>query len=305
MPRQLLSQGTTAVSDRQILAMLGNRTVVFGTSDMLGKEIVFTPTNDAVLLPRVANSRDFSESRIMETLKVSNFSIERTSVHDSKYDLVLIDSVGEKIYVEIKVRDGEPSHRESIIVENELKRLGTTNNKSELWRFCREQPRLDIYSINSEEVIRETLVPLNIWETTEAGNFERSRVVDRISDWENRIAALYAEINRWVSKDTSFHTEAMRTVTMSEELMRDFAVPDRELPVLDVLKNQEPIASLVPRALWVIGANGRVDLITRKGTRLIVYRDNMAWGWLVVDSDDRRKQIEFNEVTFWDLVGRE
>lgn len=305
MPRQLPSHGTTAVSDRQILAMLGNRTVVFGTSEMLGKEIVFTPTDDAVLLPRVANSRDFCESRIMETLKVSNFSIEQASVHDSKYDFVMSDSAGEKIYVEIKVRDGEPSHRESISVENELKQLGATNKKFELWRFCREQLRLDIYSINSEKVTRETLIPLNIWETTEEGSFERSRVLDRVSDWESRITELYAEVNRWVSKNASFHTEALRTVMMSEELMRDFAVSDRELPVLDVMRSQEPIASLVPRALWVIGANGRVDLITRKGTRIIVHRDDMTWGWLIVDSEDRQKQIEFDEVTFWDLVGRE
>lgn len=305
MPRQLPSHGTTAVSDRQILAMLGNRTVVFGTPDMLGKELVFTPENDAVLLPRVADSRDFSESRIMETLRVSNFSIEQASVHDSKYDFVMIDSAGEKIYVEIKVRDSEPSHRESKIVENELKHSGNKIDKFELWRFCREQLRLDIYSISSEKINRETLIPLNIWETTETGNFERSRVVDRINDWENRIAALYTEINRWVSKTPSFHTEQLRTVTMSEELMRDFAVSDRELPVLDVMKDQEPIASLVPRALWVIGANGRVDLITRKGTRLIVYRNDVTWGWLLVDSDDRRKMIEFDELTFWNLVGRE
>lgn len=305
MSSQLPSLGTTAVSPRQILAMLGNRTVVFGTPDMVGKEIAFTPENDSVLLPRVADSRDFSESRIMETLRVSNFSIEQASVLDSEYDFVMIDSAGRKTHVELKVRDGEPSDRESIIFENKLKNLSTTDSRSELWRFGRQQLRLDIYSINATKLTRETLIPLNIWETTEKGNFERSRVIDRINDWENRIAALYTKIDQWVVKEVSFNTETQRTVTMSEELMQGFAVPDRELPILDILKNQEPIASLVPRGLWVLGANGRMDLITRKGTRLIVYRNEEPEGWLIVEADDRRKTTRFDEESFWDLVGRE
>ena len=46
---------------------------------------------------------------------------------------------------------------------------------------------------------------------------------------------------------------------MHEEMMREFGVPPREMPILDLLHNGVCAASLEPRALWVIGANGRLD----------------------------------------------
>jgi hypothetical protein len=51
---------------------------------------------------------------------------------------------------------------------------------------------------------------------------------------------------------------------MDEQLMREYAVPPRELPVLDVRRSsgQSTAMSLVPYALWVVGANGRLDLFT-------------------------------------------
>jgi hypothetical protein len=98
-------------------------------------------------------------------------------------------------------------------------------------------------------------------------------------------------------------TERKRTVTMAEELMERYSVPDRELPVLDVLRGEDPVASFVPRGLWIIGANGRIDIITRSGFRFLTDRGrNGAPNWVVIDSQDRKKAKELNEHSFRSIL---
>ena len=43
-----------------------------------------------------------------------------------------------------------------------------------------------------------------------------------------------------------------------------------KLPVLSILRGSEPIVAFKPVGLWVIGANGRIDIFARKGTFQLV-----------------------------------
>lgn len=288
---------------RQILAMLGNRTVVFGDQQASETPLQFTPETDSVLLPRVGNEREISEQRILETLKVAGFTLEQKASDKSDVDLVMTTSSGETVFVELKVGDGAPSHRELTFFEEELKRFSAFKGSSEVWRFSREELQLDLYTLVDGKMTHETLLPLNVWEATDEGIFERSTVVKRVADWEQRLRDLYAEISKWTADWESVNTEQTRTVIMSEALMRAFAVPDMDLPILDVSQNGEPIASLVPRALWIVGADGRIDVITRTGTRILVDIGEERWGWRVIDSEDRRKLVTLNQAVMATLMG--
>ncbi|WP_422098866.1 hypothetical protein [Variovorax sp.] len=283
--------------------MLGNRTVVFGMPQDDGKALSFTPETDSVIRPRVASKNEISEQNILDTLKAAGFALKQAEPSDNGVDLEMTGDSGEKVVVEVKVRDGVPSRRELELVEQELRRLAAHESSSELWRFSRDELQLDVYALVDGKVQHERLVPLNVWEATREGIFERSKVLERVSDWERRLRALYDEISRWTADSNSVTTEQSRTVTMSEELMRNFAVPDRELPILDIARGDEPIASLVPRALWIIGANGRVDLITKSGTRILVDVCEEPWGWKLVDLEDRRKMLTFDKAALWALLG--
>ena len=85
----------------------------------------------------------------------------------------------------------------------------------------------------------------------------------RVQNWANRIDTLYSSIEKWLSR-SEYVTERRNDVVMNEELMRLYAVPPRQLPVLDVKKpkGRETLLSLVPYGLWVIGASGRLDVFT-------------------------------------------
>jgi hypothetical protein len=105
--------------------------------------------------------------------------------------------------------------------------------------------------------------------------------VDEVNDWVGRIAALYESIRSELEDcRPTFRFEQHRTIIMSEEPMQRFAVPDRELPILDVLDEDQVIASFVPNGLWLIGSWGRIDVITRSRTRVLLALggpDNLEW----------------------------
>jgi hypothetical protein len=145
-----------------------------------------------------------------------------------------------------------------------------------------------------------SLHPLDVWEFNDDGStFNRAHVLERVADWENRINALYDKVTQW-AEDAGFRTERTRKVLMSEDLMQKFAVPDRELPVLDILRENQTAASFVPLGLWIIGANGRINIVTHAGTYILVDRARELGKpeWILINPDDRRQFSPFNEAEF-------
>ena len=114
------------------------------------------------------------------------------------------------------------------------------------------------------------LEPLNVWEFNQDGTtFERSYVVERVADWETRVNVVYTNVEEW-SAGLGVNIDKSRTVLMSEEMMQNFAVPDRDLPILDLSRGNNPVLSFVPVGLWILGSNGRIDIISKQGTTLLL-----------------------------------
>ena len=88
---------------------------------------------------------------------------------------------------------------------------------------------------------------------------DRTHVERRVLDWEARIAALYSEVIGWLPE--GWHADQSGVVVMNEPLMQDYGVAARDLPVLSLKHRGGVTATLVPRGLWIIGANGRIDLV--------------------------------------------
>jgi hypothetical protein len=105
------------------------------------------------------------------------------------------------------------------------------------------------------------------------------RVGRRIADWEQRVTGLYDLLESWLPPE--FSASRTRTVSMNEELMKQFKIASRALPVLDLSRGEELCASIIPRGLWIIGANGRFDVRSEKGIFIIIDRsqefDTPSW----------------------------
>ena len=109
----------------------------------------------------------------------------------------------------------------------------------------------------------------------------------RIEDWEKRLNGLYNTISQWLPKGW---TACQGTpVRMREGLMRKFGIEARQLPTLQCVNGKGAVITLEPRALWIIGANGRVDLTFGAQRYLIVdLADNFEKpDWHVAPADHR------------------
>ena len=88
-----------------------------------------------------------------------------------------------------------------------------------------------------------------------------ARVRARLQDWKIRVDRLYDFIEGTLgSRFTYDRTEKHRIV---EHQVQRAGLGEDQVPVLDVLRIEHPSgvprAKLVPRTLWVIGANGRIE----------------------------------------------
>ena len=96
----------------------------------------------------------------------------------------------------------------------------------------------------------------------------RDHVERRISDWRDRVAVLYSNVLAWLPAGWRPGQEG--TTVMNEEMMRKSGVAVHRLPVLNLVAEGGDTARIEPRALWVIGANGRLDMYVREKHFLLV-----------------------------------
>lgn len=296
------------LGERQILSVIGNRYVVFGPVPGLEQPVMFDPGRDASVLPRVADENDFAPERLIQSLRV--YGMERLvapAPDSAAADLVLTDHEGAPIFVDVKVRAHSPKVRD-LNAGYEQIRLGQQEGRNvEVWHFNTERLNLLIQAYDRGVSVHCELPPADVWEKTESSLFRRDRVVAEVARWERDINQLYTDVSSWCRDRPGVKFELSRTVTMSEELMQKFAVSDRELPILDIVTGGQVLASFVPRGLWLIGAWGRIDIITQAQTRMLIMTrvENEELEWRVVALDNRRKTEPLTKELMQRLVGAE
>ena len=87
--------------------------------------------------------------------------------------------------------------------------------------------------------------------------------------------------------------------------MQKFAVPDRDMPILDLMQDETSIVTFKPDGLWLIGFDGAIDVITRQGTVLLVGlpRPPDPPVWTLVDPAGRSR-TPWNRNAFLSVLGR-
>ena len=113
----------------------------------------------------------------------------------------------------------------------------------------------------------------------------------RVEDWEARLNGLYAMIGEWLPDGWEARRGA--SVLMHEKMMQAFGVETTRLPTLELHGGDAPAVRLIPRALWIIGTNGRVDLKCDGGRYIVVdTADNFGEPRWEVSPADRRSERE-------------
>jgi hypothetical protein len=129
------------------------------------------------------------------------------------------------------------------------------------------------------------------------GEITKEDVQKRVDDWISRIENVFSLVKYSLSNHSNIDFVETKKNRMHEELMQKFNVPPVNLPVLEIRKNKELLASFSPKGLWVIGANGRIDILTKYGSYILVdisdkYQQSI---WKVYAPSNRKKSIDFDK----------
>ena len=129
------------------------------------------------------------------------------------------------------------------------------------------------------------------------GKIDKEYIENRVKDWKERLAELYKNVEQALSDHREIAYKKDRMTTMNEELMQKFDVHPEQIPLLDIYKNDVLIATFKPIGLWVIGANGRVDILTKKGSYIVVDTSDKgaAPSWKVYTPENRKQGIELDK----------
>ena len=130
----------------------------------------------------------------------------------------------------------------------------------------------------------------------------REEVAAKVEDWLDRLAALLADLRTW-ALDHGWTVEDEEPIEMLEEPMRRAGLPPASMPRLMLHAPNGGKVWVWPKALWVYGANGRVDLFSTKGAYTLIDRARPegppAW---VLDRLGRGTLEPFNVEALADMI---
>lgn len=102
-----------------------------------------------------------------------------------------------------------------------------------------ERLKLPVLKLADGRLQIDELHPIDVWEKTQAGLFDRSEIVSEVETWVSRIDMVYQTIEGWFGTREDLRFDKIRNIIMSEEPMQLFAVTDLNLPILDVLRGRK------------------------------------------------------------------
>lgn len=134
-----------------------------------------------------------------------------------------------------------------------------------------------------------------------------SRVKGRVRDWEVRLNRLYDRVEQWAKSDPRLPPPERASLRQRRERMLEkFGVAPRPLPTLTYPFGRNRIA-FTPGPLWVVGANGRVNLAVNDHYYSLIDAegdDDAESRWQLVTPDARRNLLPFDKKTFLQIVDK-
>jgi hypothetical protein len=139
----------------------------------------------------------------------------------------------------------------------------------------------------------------------------REQTLQRLRDWRSRVHGLYDQIEHALGADYSYDRTGKHR--SAEERVQESGLNPEDVPPIDVLRIElsgHPVAVIQPRGLWIIGANGRLDLLVvpkADGRRLFILYDHSSpmedrTDWQIVRPSDGPQHSVFEPGRFRELL---
>ena len=132
-------------------------------------------------------------------------------------------------------------------------------------------------------------VPKDAVDEFSGDDLTKEHVEQRMRDWLKRVNDLFGNVRKWVGPAIDVRVVGQKSV--QGELMKRHGIAAYDIDIAAGVQEGRTVFTLEPRGLWIIGANGRVDLTTPSGDRFIIVdvaKNFEAPSWSIVDPKDRR-----------------
>jgi hypothetical protein len=139
---------------------------------------------------------------------------------------------------------------------------------------------------------------------SDASNIDKPYIEERANKWIEKVDNLYKIVKDALKNDTEIECRTDNNIVMYEELMNQFGVLPKNVPIFDIYIRKQLIATFKPIGLWVTGAAGRIDILTKKGSYILVdMSENESTPlWKVFTPQNRKKGESFDEEFISKLV---
>jgi hypothetical protein len=237
-----------------------------------GRKLLYRPGEPSRFLDRLKEA-DIVFGGDSATLRRPAFE---ETVPDIGVDFEYTDRDGRRAAIELKLssRDATPTqvakwlspfqrHAEHIDLQLELWVLKPDGAVLSIWSSHEAKPQ----NFGLYEVVWSSDSP----PVEEAGiaRVNSSYIERRAQRWVQEVDHLFSEVTHW-AEGIGLTTTRLPYEPMHEELMHRFGVRPLPLTILTISRGKAVIATLVPVALWVVGARGRIDLVTAKESFILV-----------------------------------
>jgi hypothetical protein len=193
-----------------------------------------------------------------------------------------------------------PQHRQPVLEVNRLvtfrEQFGFhQDHKCDHWTAAIE---LNNLTLQDDETLNIYLLD------TEHVKEKYKRYENRVKDWKERISNLYSTIQNWLRDYPEFNLAIGQPMQMYEELMETYGIPPEQIDTAHLYRNNRLILSFKPKGLWIIGANGRLDILSPKGSFILVDKAEQfnPPQWHLYTAQDKRKGVPFNQQTFLNIL---
>jgi hypothetical protein len=133
---------------------------------------------------------------------------------------------------------------------------------------------------------------------------DKPYIESKVKDWLDRIENVYNTVKTTLKDFNDIKIVSTRQFLMYEELMQQFDVPPTNVPILDLKQRGSLLATFKPVGLWVIGANGRIDILTKDGAFILVdvSEKGSPSTWKVYTPKNRKDGKQFDSTFIKELV---
>lgn len=133
---------------------------------------------------------------------------------------------------------------------------------------------------------------------------DKQQVEKMVDDWKKRVSDLYSTIELWL-KDSDYYIKRGSKLKMYEELMSQFNVHATDVDTADIYKDNKIVLTIMPIGLWVIGANGIVDILSNKGScKLVDTSEQFETPQWKLFNGNKKNGVEFNKQSFFQLLNK-